>query len=85
MVGVANADGLVRPEAYVVLDHPGGEQQLEGALRHHVRQRLGSDKTPRAFYFVPSLPDTPSRRARRAKIESVTMVGEAAEHDSTLV
>lgn len=85
VVGVANADGLVRPEAYVVLDHPGGEQQLEGALRHHVRHRLGSDKTPRAFYFVPSLPDTPSRRVRRAKFESVTMVGGATERDSTLV
>lgn len=85
VVGVTNADGLVRPEAYVVLDIPGGEQQLEGALRHHVRQRLGSDKTPRAFYFVPSLPDTPSRRARRAKIEAVTLAEPSAERDSTLV
>jgi benzoate-CoA ligase family protein len=85
VVGVTNADGLVRPEAYVVLDSPGGEQQLEGVLRHHVRQRLGSDKTPRAFYFVPSLPDTPSRTARTAKIEAATTAVAAAQRDSTLV
>lgn len=85
VIGVTNAEGLVRPEAYVVLKSPGGEQQLEGVLRHYVRQRLGSDKTPRAFYFVPSLPETPSRRAERAKIEAVTLVGAGAEADSTLV
>jgi benzoate-CoA ligase family protein len=85
VVGAPNADGLVRPEAYVVLERPGGEQELEGILRHYVRQRLGGEKTPRAFYFVPSLPETPSRRAQRAKIEAVTLVGAEADADSTLV
>ncbi|MBV8945744.1 MAG: benzoate-CoA ligase family protein [Solirubrobacterales bacterium] len=85
VVGVADADGLVRPEAYVVLDVPGGEQQLEGALRHWVRQRLGSDKTPRAIYFVPKLPDTPSRQAERAKVAAVTLTTDGAERDSSLV
>lgn len=85
VVGVTDGDGLVRPEAYVVLESPGGEQQLEGVLRHHVRQRLGGDKTPRAFYFVPALPETPSSRARRAKIQAVALVGAEAERDSSLV
>ena len=85
VVGVTDADGLVRPEAYVVLDAPGGEQQLEGALRHWVRQRLGSDKTPRAIYFVPKLPDTPSRQAERAKAAAVTLTADTAERDSSLV
>ncbi|HSK99725.1 MAG TPA: benzoate-CoA ligase family protein [Rubrobacteraceae bacterium] len=61
VVGIEDADGLTRPEAFVVLKEGGGEQQLEGVLRQFVRQRLGGNKTPRAFYFVRTLPRTDHR------------------------
>ncbi|MDQ3861896.1 MAG: benzoate-CoA ligase family protein, partial [Actinomycetota bacterium] len=64
VVGVQDADGLTRLEAFVVLKSTGGEQQLEGVLRQFVRQRLGGNKTPRAFYFVGSLPETDTGRLR---------------------
>jgi acyl-coenzyme A synthetase/AMP-(fatty) acid ligase len=64
VVGVRDSDGLTRPEAFVVLNSSGGEQQLEAALRQHMRQRLGGTKTPRAFYFVASLPETDGGKLR---------------------
>jgi acyl-coenzyme A synthetase/AMP-(fatty) acid ligase len=57
-----------------VLVSTGAEQQLEGVLRHHVRQVLGGSKTPRAFYFVNRLPETVRPGLRRSKAETVTMV-----------
>jgi acyl-coenzyme A synthetase/AMP-(fatty) acid ligase len=78
VVGVRDAEGLVRPEAFVVLTDSGNEQQLEGALRHHVRQRLGGNKTPRTFYFVGKLPAV-APDARPTKAEAVTLVAATAE------
>lgn len=57
VIGVQDEDGLTRPEAWVVLKESGGEQRLEPLLRQHVRQRVGGNKTPRAFHFVSALPD----------------------------
>ena len=80
VVGVRDADGLTKPEAYVVLEESGGEQQLEAVLRHHMRQRLGGNKTPRAFYFVASLPETDAGRlltsAPREQTDSGGALGE---------
>jgi acyl-coenzyme A synthetase/AMP-(fatty) acid ligase len=75
VVGVQDADGLTRPEAFVVLVRSGAEQQLERVLRQHVRQCLGGSKTPRAFYFVNRLPETATQETRRSKAEAVTLVG----------
>ncbi|MBV9195411.1 MAG: benzoate-CoA ligase family protein [Solirubrobacterales bacterium] len=57
VMGVEDEDGLTRPEAWVVLKENGGEQQLEPVLRQHMRQRVGGNKTPRAFHFVSALPE----------------------------
>jgi acyl-coenzyme A synthetase/AMP-(fatty) acid ligase len=67
VVGVADSDGIVRPEAFVVLAGSGDEQQLERVLRHYVRQRLGGNKTPRAFHFVATLPEPAGRHPRRSE------------------
>lgn len=56
VVGVPDSDTLIRPEAFVVLTNPASGQEVEDRLRQHVRQRLGGNKTPRAFHFVESLP-----------------------------
>jgi benzoate-CoA ligase family protein len=69
VVGVPDQDSLVKPEAFiVVVDEVGDRQELEGALKQHVRQRLGGNKTPRAFHFVDGLPKTATGKVQRFKL-----------------
>jgi 4-hydroxybenzoate-CoA ligase len=68
VIGVQDEDGLTRPEAWVVLKRSGGEQQLEPILRQHMRQRVGGNKTPRAFHFVKALPDRDAMNGGPAKV-----------------
>jgi benzoate-CoA ligase family protein len=56
VVGVADASGLVKPRAYVVLR--GEPDGLEEELKSFVRERLEPYKHPREIRFVPSLPRT---------------------------
>jgi acyl-CoA synthetase (AMP-forming)/AMP-acid ligase II/pimeloyl-ACP methyl ester carboxylesterase len=51
-------DGLLRPEAFVVLWPGADEQGTEDGLRQRVRQRLGGARTPRRFHVVAGLPQT---------------------------
>jgi benzoate-CoA ligase len=71
VVGVPDRDTLVKPEAFVVLAHEGGGQELEDRLRQRVRQRLGGNKTPRAFHFVASLPKTVTGKVQRFKLREL--------------
>jgi benzoate-CoA ligase family protein len=69
VVGVPDQDSLVKPEAFiVVVEEAGDRQELEGALRQHVRQRLGGNKTPRAFHFIEGLPKTATGKVQRFKL-----------------
>jgi benzoate-CoA ligase family protein len=65
VVGVPDEDSLVKPEAFVVLDGAVASEGLELTLRQRVRQRLGGNKTPRAFHFVSELPRTPTGNLQR--------------------
>jgi benzoate-CoA ligase family protein len=56
VVGVKNADGLVKPVAFIVSDHPSA--QLGTALQDYVKTRLEPYKYPREVVFVESLPRT---------------------------
>jgi benzoate-CoA ligase family protein len=56
VVGVADANGLVKPRAYVVLR--GAPERIEEELKTFVRDRLDPYKHPREIRFVPSLPRT---------------------------
>jgi acyl-coenzyme A synthetase/AMP-(fatty) acid ligase len=71
-VGVPDRDTLIKPEAFVVLANAGGGQELEDRLRQRVRQRLGGNKTPRAFHFVESLPRTATGKVQRFKLRELT-------------
>jgi benzoate-CoA ligase family protein len=51
-------DGLLRPEAFVVLQPGADGQDSEDGLRQRVRQRLGGARTPRRFHVVDGLPQT---------------------------
>jgi benzoate-CoA ligase family protein len=69
VVGVPDQDSLVKPEAFiVVVEEVGDRQELEGALKQHVRQRLGGNKTPRAFHFLDGLPKTATGKVQRFKL-----------------
>jgi benzoate-CoA ligase family protein len=56
VVGVPDAQGLVKPRAYVV--PKGAKDGLEETLKAHVRERLDAYKHPREVVFVDSLPRT---------------------------
>jgi acyl-coenzyme A synthetase/AMP-(fatty) acid ligase len=68
VIGVPDPDSLVKPEAFVVVEDGGDTQELEGTLKQHVRQRLGGNKTPRAFHFVEALPKTATGKVQRFKL-----------------
>jgi benzoate-CoA ligase len=68
VVGVPDRHQLIRPEAFVVLEDSGDDQELVATLRQHVRQRLGGNKTPRAFHVVDSLPKTETGQVERFKL-----------------
>ena len=69
VVGVPDQDNLVKPEAFVVVAEGAGDlQELEGALKQHVRGRLGGNKTPRTFHFVEGLPKTATGKVQRFKL-----------------
>ncbi|MDQ6790053.1 MAG: benzoate-CoA ligase family protein [Candidatus Dormibacteraeota bacterium] len=70
VVGIPDEDNLVKPEAFIVLDDR-ADEDLEGALRQLVRQRLGGNKTPRAFHFVEALPKTATGKIQRFKLRQM--------------
>jgi benzoate-CoA ligase len=71
VVAVMDAEHLIRPEAYVVLQ-PGrsADAGLGEELRDHVRSRLAHFKCPREFHFVPELPKTATGKIQRFKLRS---------------
>jgi benzoate-CoA ligase len=71
VVGVPDRDDLVKPEAFVVLAHDVNRQEFEDRLRQRVRQRLGGNKTPRAFHFVASLPRTAAGTIQRSELRKL--------------
>jgi len=70
VVGRADDAGLIKPEAWVVLD--GGctpSPQLEEELVQHCRKNLAAYKSPRWFRFVESLPKTATGKIQRYKLK----------------
>lgn len=63
VVGAADAAGLVKPKAFVVLRS--GAVATESALQTHVRERLQPHKYPRWVQFVEALPKTASGKVQR--------------------
>lgn len=71
VVGVPDRDLLVKPEAFVVVDGGGAGEALADRLRQRIRQRLGGNKTPRAFHFVPELPRTETGKVARFRLREL--------------
>ena len=71
IVGRADDDGLIKPEAHIVLKRaddagPG----LEDALRRHCKEGLAPYKFPRWFNFVAELPKTATGKIQRFKLRA---------------
>ena len=69
VVGVEDAERLIKPKAYVVLKQAGdASDQLKSALQHHVKGRLAPYKYPRWIEFVSELPKTATGKIQRFKL-----------------
>lgn len=69
VVGRADADGLTKPEAYVVLKNPpASAEDMTEELRNHCKQGLAPYKYPRRFHFVSELPKTATGKIQRFKL-----------------
>jgi len=69
VVGRADDDGLIKPQAFVVLkegEQPGDE--LAEALKQHVKTTLTPVKYPRWIVFVAELPKTATGKIQRYKL-----------------
>src|SRR6266705_3254602 len=71
VVGDIDADELVKPKAYVVLNQ-GYEpsEALANELKAFVKERLAAFKYPRWIEFVPELPKTATGKIQRFKLRS---------------
>jgi benzoate-CoA ligase family protein len=69
VVGRADPDGLIKPEAFVVLnDAADAGQAMEDELRDHCRDGLAHYKYPRWFNFVDELPKTVTGKIQRFRL-----------------
>jgi len=71
VIGKADEEGLVKPQAFVVLKSgQQGSPALAGALREHVRSQLAHYKYPRWIEFIDELPKTATGKIQRFKLRS---------------
>jgi benzoate-CoA ligase len=76
VIGVADADGLTKTKAFVVLRE--GARATEAELKDFVKDRLAPYKYPRQIEFVPELPKTATGKIQRFKLrERETQRGDA--------
>lgn len=69
IVGRADDDQLIKPEAYVVLNNPGDAgPRLVDELLEHCKSGLARYKYPRWFNFVDDLPKTATGKIQRFRL-----------------
>jgi benzoate-CoA ligase len=69
VVGAEDADGLVKPLAFVVLHRDvARDEELEAALKAHVKDTLAPYKYPRWIEFVDDLPKTATGKIQRFRL-----------------
>ncbi|NQW92473.1 MAG: benzoate-CoA ligase family protein [Polaromonas sp.] len=66
VIGVPDADELIKPKAYVVLKS--GQNASADELKAHVKQHLAPYKYPRWVAFVSELPKTATGKIQRFKL-----------------
>ncbi len=69
VVGLADADGLIKPKAFVVLrESQTGSETLAAELKEFVKGRIAPYKYPRWIDFVSQLPKTATGKIQRYKL-----------------
>jgi len=68
VIPASDADGLLKPKAFVVLKAGASAEDLDGALKQHVKTTVGAWKYPRWIEFVDSLPKTATGKIQRFKL-----------------
>jgi 4-hydroxybenzoate-CoA ligase len=68
VVAGEDADGLLKPKAFVVLREGAARQGLEVALKEHVKKSVGMWKYPRWIVFVDALPMTATGKVQRFRL-----------------
>lgn len=68
VVPEADAEGLLKPKAFVVLRQDGNTDGLYESLKEHVKQKIGPWKYPRWIEVVDSLPMTANGKIQRYKL-----------------
>ncbi len=71
IVGRADSDELLKPEAFIVLTEAGGgDDALAAELLEHCKTGLAPYKYPRWFNFVDDLPKTATGKIQRFKLRA---------------
>ncbi|MCC7059676.1 MAG: benzoate-CoA ligase family protein [Burkholderiaceae bacterium] len=71
VVGIDDADHLLKPKAFVVLKDPAqASPQLAEAIKAHVKDRLAPFKYPRWIEFIDELPKTATGKIQRFKLRA---------------
>jgi benzoate-CoA ligase family protein len=79
VVGCEDADGLVKPVAFVVLRSGAEASAALGAdIEHHVRVRLAEFKRPRRVTFLGELPKTATGKIQRFKLRELATLSRDA-------
>jgi 4-hydroxybenzoate-CoA ligase len=68
VIPASDADGLLKPKAFVVLKAGAPTDGLDGALKQHVKTTVGPWKYPRWIEIVDSLPKTATGKIQRFKL-----------------
>ena len=71
VVGREDAEGLIKPTAYVVLKNGAASERLADELQAFVKDRLAPYKYPRWIEFVAELPKTSTGKIQRFKLRTV--------------
>jgi len=71
----ADADGLLKPKAYVVLKDASQDGDLAGLLREHVKTSIGAWKYPRWIEVMEQLPKTATGKIQRFKLREMDAQG----------
>ncbi|MGH2517709.1 MAG: benzoate-CoA ligase family protein, partial [Ktedonobacterales bacterium] len=80
VVGRADKDGLIKPQAFVVLQEgvtPGDD--MSDDLKQHVKSTLTPVKYPRWIEFVPELPKTATGKIQRYRLREQLEAAEGVE------
>ncbi|MEE8445453.1 MAG: AMP-binding protein, partial [Alphaproteobacteria bacterium] len=71
VVARADENGLIKPEAFIVLNHAGDKgDALAASLLEHCKDGLARYKYPRWFNFVDALPKTATGKIQRFRLRA---------------